>query len=73
MKVFNFLDPTHKTDFATSGERALFHLLERPVVNQRLKVLRILVPPEILLFLEISAQFERHFICFTEYLSKYYT
>ena len=60
MKVFNFQDPTHKTDFGTCSGRAVFHLLKKPVGNQYLKVLRILVPPEILIPLEISAQFEMH-------------
>ena len=48
MKVFNFQDPTHKTDFSTSHGRTVFHLLKKLVGNQYLKVLRILVPPEIL-------------------------
>ena len=60
MKVFNLQDSTHKNEFGTSRGRTVFHLLKKPVGNQYLKVLRILVPPEILIPLEISAQFERH-------------
>ena len=46
--MFNFQDPIHKTDFGTSHGRTVFHLLKELVGNQYLKVLRILVPPEIL-------------------------
>ena len=60
MKVFNFQDPTHKTDFGTSRGTTVFHLLKKPVGNQYLKNFRILVHPEILVSLEISAQFEKH-------------
>ena len=63
MKVFNFEDATHKTDFGTFRGRAVSHLPKKPVGNQYLKVLRILVPPEILVYLKISAQFERHSLC----------
>ena len=52
---FYLKDPTQKTDFGTSHGRTVFHLLKKPVGNQCLKVLRILVPPEILVPLEISA------------------
>ena len=55
MKVFNFQDPTHKTDFGTYCGRAVFHLLEKPTGNQYPEVLRILVPAEILLPIVISA------------------
>ena len=34
--------------------------------NQYLEVLRILVPPETLVLLEISAKFERHGLCSTD-------
>ena len=36
----------------------MFHLLKKPVGNQYLEVLRILVPPEILVPLQISAILE---------------
>ena len=61
MKVFSLEDPTHKTDFGTSCEKTVFHLLKKPVGKQYLKVLRIFIPPEILVPLEISVQFERHY------------
>ena len=48
MKVFNFQDPTHNTDFARSRGTTVFHFLKKLVRNQYLKDLRILVPPEIL-------------------------
>ena len=57
MKVFNFQDPKQKTDFGTSRGRTVFRLLKKPVGNQYPYVLRILVPPEILVPVEISAQF----------------
>ena len=57
MKVLNFQGPTHKSDFCTSCGTIVFHLLKKPVGNQYLEVLRILVPPEILVPLQISAQF----------------
>ena len=59
MKVFNFQDTTHKTDFGTSSGRTVFHLLKKPVGNQYLKVLRIFVPTEILVPLEMSEQLRR--------------
>ena len=55
MKVLNFQGPTHKSDICTSCGTIVFHLLT--VGNQYLEVLRILVPPEILVPLQISAQF----------------
>ena len=67
MKVFNLRDPSHKTDIGNSCGRTVFHLLKKSVGNQYLKVLIILVPPEILNPLEISAQFERHYLWSTEY------
>ena len=73
MEVFNVQDPTQETDFGTSRGRKVFHFLERPVRNQYPKVLRILVPPEILVPLEISSQFERHSLCLTEYFSTAHT
>ena len=66
MKVFNFQDSTHKTDFGTSRGRKDFHLLKKPVGKQYPEVLRILVLPEILVLLEISAQFETHFLSSTK-------
>ena len=59
MKVFKFQDHTHKSDCATCCERTVFDLLKKPVGKQDLKLLRILVPPEILVPIVISAQFER--------------
>ena len=38
----------------------MFDLLKKPVENQYLEVLRILVPPKVLVPIAISAQFERH-------------
>ena len=55
--MFNFQDPKQKTDFGTSRGRTVFRLLKKPVGNQYPYVLRILVPPEILVPVEISAQF----------------
>ena len=63
MKVFNLRDATHKSDFATSCERTVFHLLRNLVGNQYPEVLGILVPPEILVPREISVQFEMHCLC----------
>ena len=60
MKVFYFQDPTYSTDFGTSRARTVFHLLEMPVGSHYPKVFRILVPSEILVPLEISAQFEEY-------------
>ena len=65
--MFNFQDSTHKTDFGTSRGRKDFHLLKKPVGKQDPEVLRILVPREILVPLEISAQFETHFLSSTKY------
>ena len=65
--MLNLQDPTHKTDFGTSCRRTVFHLLKNPVGNQYIEALRILVPPEILVPVEISAQFERHYLCSTEF------
>ena len=45
----------------------MFHLPRKLVGNQYLEVLRILVPREILVPLEIAAQFERHYLCSIEY------
>ena len=73
MKVFNSEDPTHNTDFGTSLGRTVFTFLRKTMGNQYLKDLRILVPPDNLVLLEISAQFERHFLCPTEYFSRSYT
>ena len=70
MKVFNFQDLTHKTDFGTSHGRTVFHLLTKRVGNQYLEILRILAPPDILVPLEISAQFEKHSLYSTEDLSR---
>ena len=67
--MFNSQDPKKNTDFGNSRGRTVFHLLEMSVGNQYLKDLRILVLPEILLPLEISAQFERHSLRPIEYLS----
>ena len=71
--MFNFQDSTHKTDFGTSRGRKDFHLLKKPVGKQDPEVLRILVPPEILVPLEISAQFETHFLSSTKYCSRSHT
>ena len=46
MKVFNFQEPQQRTDIHTSGGRKVSHLLKRPVGNQYLEVLKVLVPPE---------------------------
>ena len=71
--MFNSQDPKKNTDLRNSRVRTVFHLLEKSVGNQYLKDLRILVSPEILVFLEISAQFERHSLCPIEYISRYQT
>ena len=73
VKVFNYQDPIQNTDFGTSRGRTVFHLLKKPVGNHNPKVHRILVPPEILVQLEICAQFERYSLCSTEYLSRPHT
>ena len=65
--MFNFQDPTYKTDFGTSCGKTVFHLRKKPLGNQYLEVLRILVAFEILVHLEISAQFGRHYLFSTEY------
>ena len=70
MKVFDLHNSTHKTEFGTSRGRTVSHLLKKLVGKQYLKVLRILVPPEILVLLEMCAQFERGFLCSTEYFSQ---
>ena len=46
MRVFNFEGPTHKTEFGTSCRRTVFHLLKKPVGNQYLENIRILLSPE---------------------------
>ena len=61
MKVLYFQKPIQKTDFGISRGRTVFHLLKKPMGSQYLKVLNILVSPDILIPLEVSAQFERHF------------
>ena len=66
MKLFNFQHPKQKSDLGTYCGRTVFHLLRKLVGNQYLEVLRILVPPEILVRLAIFAQFERHCLCSTE-------
>ena len=66
VKLFNFQDPTHNTDFGTSRRRTVFHFLKKPVGNQYLQDLRILVPSVILVPLQIFAQFENHSLCSTE-------
>ena len=73
MKVFHFEDPTHKIDFHASGGRAVFHLLKKPVRNQYLQVLRTLNTPKILVPLQMSAPFQRHYLCSTEYFSRSHT
>ena len=66
--MFNFQHPSHKTDVSISCGRRAFHLLywKKPVGNQYVEVIRILVQPEILVSLKISAQIERHCLCSTE-------
>ena len=46
MKVFNFQELQQRTDINTSGGRIVPHLLKKPVGNQYLEVLKVLVPPE---------------------------
>ena len=70
VKVFNFQDSKHKTDFGTSRGRTDFHLLKEPVGKQYPEVLRILVPLDILVPLEISAQFVKHSLRSTENFSR---
>ena len=67
VKVLNFQDPTNKTAFGTFHGRTVFHLLKKLVGNQYLKVLRILVPPDILVLLELSTELEKESLCLTEY------
>ena len=55
VKVFNYQEYTHKTQFGTSCGRTVFHLPEKPMENKYLEVLRILVPSKIVVDLEISA------------------
>ena len=62
--MFDSEDSTHKTEFGTSRGKIVLHLLENPVGNQFLKVLRILVPPEILVPLEICARFGESLLMF---------
>ena len=52
MKLFDFQDCTHNTEFGTSRGRTVFNLLEKLAGNQNLDILRILAPPEILVLLE---------------------
>ena len=66
VKVFNFQDPTRKTDFDSSCERAVC-IYGKSYLGTNLEVLRILVAFEILVHLEISAQFGRHYLFSTEY------
>ena len=70
MKLSNFKDLTQKTDFGTSRGRTVLHFLKKPVGGQYLKVFGTLVPPEALVPLEISAQFERNSLCSAEYFSR---
>ena len=70
MKVFNFEGPTYNTEFGTYCGRKVFHLLKKPVGNQYLDALRIFVPTEVLIPLEISEKFERHYLCSREYFSR---
>ena len=51
MKVFNFEDARHLTNFGTFRGRRVLHLPKKPEGNQYPEVLRILVPPEILVAL----------------------
>ena len=48
MKLFNFQHPKQKIYLGTYCGRTVFHLLRKLVGNQYPDVLRILVPPEIL-------------------------
>ena len=70
MKVFNFEGPTYNTEFGTYCGRTVFHLLKKPVGNQYLDALRIFVPTEDLIPLEISEKFERHYLWSREYFSR---
>ena len=70
MKVFNFQELQQRTDINTSGGRIVPQLLKKPVGNQYLEVLKVLVPPESLVPLLICAQFERDYLCSTHYFSR---
>ena len=54
--MINFQDPTLKGDYGNYQGRTVFHLPEKPVGNQYLKFLRILVPPQILVPLPVSVK-----------------
>ena len=66
MKLFNLKHLKQKSDFGTYYGRTVFHLLRKLAGNKYPEVLRILVAPEILVPLAISAQFERHRLCLTQ-------
>ena len=68
--MFNFRDPTTKSDFGTCSADKVFHFLKKTVCNQYPGVLRILVPSEIWVPLELYAQFESHYLCSTEYFAR---
>ena len=57
VQLFNFQDLTRKCYFDAYCGRAVFYLLKKLVGNQYLELLRILVPPEILVSLAIPANF----------------
>ena len=59
MKLFNFQHPKRKSDFGTYFGRTVFHLLIKLVRNQYPEFLKILVLPEILVPLAITAEFEK--------------
>ena len=63
MKLFNFQYPLKKSDFGTYCGKTVFYFLTKLVGNQYPELLTILVPPEILVPLAISVQFERHYLC----------
>ena len=63
VKLFNFEDPTHTSDFGTYCGRTAFHLLKKLVQNQYLEVVTILFPPEMVVPLAISAKLERNCKC----------
>ena len=46
--MFHSQEPTHKSLFGTSSAEIVFRFLKKPVGNQYPEVLRILVPPQIL-------------------------
>ena len=66
VKAFNFQDLTQKSDFDTSSEETVFDFLKKPVGNQYLHIVRILVPSEISVTPQISAQFARPYLRSTE-------